>query len=538
MKKMDTAEHREQIEALKQQIEAFRHQKPKSAERLCRRLLALAEDTNDALSYCFAEYHLTILYAAEEDPLTVLNHIGRTRQLCLQTPGTEDLLIRLYNLEGIAYIRRCEYQQAMQCFLSAIRQAEPTDDADVLMRLWISIAGVFVSLNQHQLVQQYLDKAREYMNRLPEGPHKTFSRMVIDIDQATVYNNTGDCEKAIKLLNERFPQKDGEITDLLVSVQCLRANAEKELGNMQRAMGIMDQLINLRVSTTLSLGTLTQAWQIALEYAILLGDEERATASLAVMSKAYDGTASIENRLSLAKARVNYHRRFGSQDELLSAYSDSFDLYAQFKEQELRQVAEALKVQMHLSQLLTDMDKVQREGLRIQSLSVRDELTGLANRRGWREHLQQMIEQAKSQGSTVGLALLDLDHFKQYNDEFGHLMGDKILCMAAQSLSMDTANYFPGRYGGDEFILIYRGKEAKDVEAMLDRMFAYLCEAQQSEGFAQLPNITFSVGYVVADAALVEQASALIEQADQALYLSKNANRNCYHGCVFVPGKG
>lgn len=172
---MDTAACQEQIEALKQEIEGVRHQNPKTAERLCQRLLDLAEDVGDALSYCFAEYHLTILYAAEEDPLAVLNHIERTRQLCQQTPGTENLLIRLYNLEGIAYIRRGEYQQAMQCFLSAIHQEVAEDDPDVLMRLWISIAGIFMGLNQYQLVQQYLDNARGYLQQLPDGPHKHFS---------------------------------------------------------------------------------------------------------------------------------------------------------------------------------------------------------------------------------------------------------------------------------------------------------------------------------------------------------------------------
>ncbi len=533
---MNSAKYKEQIEELKQQIEAIRHEKPKKAEKLCRRLLDLAEDVGDALSCCFAEYHLTILYAAEEDPLTVLDHIGRTRQLCLQTPGTDDLLMRLYNLESIAYIRRGENQQAMQCLLSAIRQAEAADDADVLMRLWISIAGIFMSLNQFSLVQQYIDKAKEYLNRLPEGPHKSFSQLVVDIDQATVYMNTGEPDKALALLNERFPQSADEISDLMVSVQCLRADAEKGLGHTDKAIAIMDQLIKLPVSTALSLRTLMEAWQIALGYATEVGDEVRASEAFAAIKKAYADSASLENLLSLAKARVRYHRRFGNQEELLSAYGDFYDLNAQFKEQELKQTAEALVVQMNLSHMQAEIEKAQRDGLRMQSLSVKDELTGLANRRGWRERLHQVIEEGKAHNGAVGVALLDLDHFKQYNDQYGHLIGDKILCMAAKSLGMDTARFFPGRYGGDEFILIFGNMDAKAVDAMLDRVFAYLSKAQQTEEFSALPLITFSAGYVLADAAQVRQESELIEQADQALYESKKTGRNCYHGAVFVPG--
>ena len=534
---MDAAERRAQIEALKQQIEAVRHEQPKTAERLCRRLLALAEDTDDALSYCFAEFHLTILYAAEEDPLAVLDHVGRTRQLCLQTPGTEDLLIRLYNLEGIAYIRRGEYQQAMQCYLPAIRQAEARDDADVLMRMWISIAGIFMSLKQFALARQYIDKAAGYLARLPEGPHRAFSELVVDIDRATIDMNTGEPEKALALLDRRFPRKDGEISDLLVSVQCLRAGAEKERGDLPGAIEIMDRLVGLPVSTTLSLGTLMDAWKIALEYSVAAGDKDRATAAFAAIEKAYAGSTSLENQLSLAKARVDYHRRFGDQAALLAAYGDFYDLSARIKDQELRQTAEALGVQMNLSHMRAEIEKAQRDGLRMQSLSVKDELTGLANRRGWREHLHRMIGEARALRGAVGLVLLDLDHFKQFNDRYGHLMGDKLLGMAARALSIDADRFFPGRYGGDEFILVFRDRDGQEVEALLDRVFAYLEKAQQTAEFSALPCITFSAGYVVADAALVEQESELIEQADQALYQSKKAGRNCYRGAAFVPGK-
>lgn len=531
---MDAAEHREQMEALKRQIEAIRHEKPKKAERLCRRLLALAEDTGDDLSYCFAEYHLTILYAAEEDPLTVLNHIARTRQLCLETPGTEDLQIRLGNLEGIAYIRRGEYQQAMQCFLTTIRQAEAVDDADVQMRLWISIAGIFMNLEQHKPAQQYLDLACECMNRLPEDPHREFSQMVIDIDQAMVYIKTGNPEAALALLNKRFPPDKEEMSDLLVSVKCLRAGAEKEMGHLRRAMDIMEPLISLPVSTVISLGTLMQAWQFALNVAIELAEKDKAAAALAFINKAYADSTSVDNQLLLAKAHVDYHRKFGNNGELTAAYGAFFDLSAQVKEQEHKQTAEALEVQMRLSRMQGEMEKAQRDGLRIQALSVKDELTGLSNRRGWRDHLHQTITQAKSNRDTVGIVLLDLDHFKQYNDQYGHLVGDQVLRMAARSLSMDSERFFPGRYGGDEFILIFQGMDAKAVEAMLDKVFAYLEKAHGAESFAELPHVTFSAGYVIAQAADVEQESDLIEQADQALYLSKKANRNCYRGTMFT----
>lgn len=144
---MNFIEYKNKIEALKKEIEAVRHENPKEAKKLCRSLQALAEDINDELANCFAEYHLTILDSAEEDPLSVLNHVGRTRQLCKQVPGTEDMLMRLYNVEGIAYIRRGEYLEAMQCFLPAIYQAEAVNDFDVLMRTWISIAFIWLLIN-------------------------------------------------------------------------------------------------------------------------------------------------------------------------------------------------------------------------------------------------------------------------------------------------------------------------------------------------------------------------------------------------------
>lgn len=394
-----------------------------------------------------------------------------------------------------------------------------------------------MALNQFQLVTQYLDKARECLNQIPDNPHRRFSQLVIDIDQATVYLNTGLPKKAIELLNERFPQNNQEINDLLVSVQCLRASAVKEHGDITAALEMLDQLIVLSVSTNLSLGTLMDAWKLSLEYSIECGDKKRAHQALKIIEQIYTPKSSLENQIYLAKAKVNYYKKFLDEAKLLSAYGDFFDMSSRLKEDEDRETAEAINIFMKLSRMQVEMERIQRDGQHLQFVCATDELTGIANRRGWREHLHKTIEESKKNHGTVGLVLLDLDHFKQFNDKYGHLMGDKILCAVAKSLQIDPERFFSGRYGGDEFIIIFSDLTTEAVEEMLDKVYLNLEKIQNMDEFKDLIHITFSAGYVIADAFQIEQESELLEQADQGLYKSKKSNRNCYHGAKFIPGK-
>jgi diguanylate cyclase len=143
-----------------------------------------------------------------------------------------------------------------------------------------------------------------------------------------------------------------------------------------------------------------------------------------------------------------------------------------------------------------------------------DELTGLPNRRAWSAELPAAIERARRDRVALSVALLDLDHFKRFNDEYGHQAGDRLLktATAAWSAKLRTVDQL-ARYGGEEFIVLLPGATAELAASVLERLRGVTSAGQ-----------TFSAGVAAWDGN--ETSEELIARADQALYQAKDAGRD------------
>ena len=161
--------------------------------------------------------------------------------------------------------------------------------------------------------------------------------------------------------------------------------------------------------------------------------------------------------------------------------------------------------------------------LRTQSLT--DPLTGIGNRRALEDRLEDEFARVQRQGGGFSVAMIDLDHFKDYNDRFGHLEGDNALVAVAALLVSDLrAQDFLARYGGEEFVIILPGTNLKGAMVMGERFRRTI----QRASWSNRP-LTISVGIASIDDGTVEPKD-LFRRADEALYRSKNAGRNRVSG--------
>ncbi|WP_280360034.1 diguanylate cyclase [Pseudomonas sp. BN606] len=179
------------------------------------------------------------------------------------------------------------------------------------------------------------------------------------------------------------------------------------------------------------------------------------------------------------------------------------------------------RVQTHL--------RLQQHTAMMRQLANRDGLTGLYNRRYFDKALTQEFERHRRQHLSLALALIDIDHFKAYNDHYGHPQGD--ICLQRVATAISTATRRPGelaaRYGGEEFVVILPHSDADDTKRYGER----LCEVVRS---LQLPHhasataamVTISIGSVSMVPSEESTTLQLIALADQALYQAKAAGRN------------
>ena len=165
-----------------------------------------------------------------------------------------------------------------------------------------------------------------------------------------------------------------------------------------------------------------------------------------------------------------------------------------------------------------------------------DELTQIPNRRALDEHLQTL-------SGNYMIAMMDIDHFKNFNDKYGHDEGDNVLKMVGKSLNDDMGNAF--RYGGEEFFAVFEGRNYKNAFSIADRARIKLSKREffirppkkvrkttsdkqrgKNKSHGKKVRVTVSIGLAHSDYGSVTP-SRVMKCADQALYMAKNQGRNC-----------
>jgi diguanylate cyclase (GGDEF)-like protein len=176
----------------------------------------------------------------------------------------------------------------------------------------------------------------------------------------------------------------------------------------------------------------------------------------------------------------------------------------------------------YLTQVFNTMvDSLRKHHDELERLSTTDTLTGLSNRRHLMNFLAQEIERAKRAGRPFSILMLDVDHFKKYNDTHGHQAGDEVLARIGAVLRNSIRPYdCAARYGGEEFLVMLSGTSLDPAKESAERIRKQI----QAEKFDAEP-VTISIG-VAEYPSHGDTAKAVIGQADAALYEAKRAGRD------------
>ncbi len=172
-------------------------------------------------------------------------------------------------------------------------------------------------------------------------------------------------------------------------------------------------------------------------------------------------------------------------------------------------------------------DELHRVNRELEELSVIDPLTSLVNRRGLNMHLSREWGRSNREGSALSLILIDVDHFKKYNDNYGHLEGDNCLekvSKAMVSVAMRPADVV-ARYGGEEFVVLLPNTGLDGAAEVAERIRAAVQALALPHAHSSTADcVTVSIG--VAEKGEKTYSDDLISEADKALYTAKENGRN------------
>ena len=188
----------------------------------------------------------------------------------------------------------------------------------------------------------------------------------------------------------------------------------------------------------------------------------------------------------------------------------------------------ATALEANFAEASNELDKIRDSLEQAEERSRTDTLTGLANRRALDEFLRTAQIRAMESGEALSTFLIDIDHFKRFNDSFGHQIGDQVLKLMASALrAYVRENDLVARYGGEELIAILPGVELEACREIAERMRCEIAarRIRRRATGEDMSSITISIG--AAEFRLGESAESLIGRCDRALYLAKHRGRNC-----------
>jgi diguanylate cyclase (GGDEF)-like protein len=253
----------------------------------------------------------------------------------------------------------------------------------------------------------------------------------------------------------------------------------------------------------------------------LQGHHDRAQASL-------DRCAKLCDERGLAEVRVRVR---AEQAELCAAVGDFKQAFATYKA--FHSAHEALhsverEAQARVRHALFETSEARKQAERFREQAMRDPLTKLYNRRFVEERLPALLADSVQGGTSLTVAVLDLDRFKGINDTLSHEVGDQVLVifagLIAAALPAGNEASFAARLGGEEFLLVLTGMRPADAVKRLDRLRLAVADFPWQPVTGGIP-VTVSIGVTAAHAESTQ--ASLLSLADRYLYTAKRAGRNC-----------
>jgi len=184
-------------------------------------------------------------------------------------------------------------------------------------------------------------------------------------------------------------------------------------------------------------------------------------------------------------------------------------------------------VQTKLVETTDVLETLKRDFELVKTEALVDFLTGIPNRKAFDQALTEWITEATSDTESLSLLLIDIDHFKRFNDEYGHLIGDYVLKFVVKKIrELVKGRDFLARFGGEEFAVILPRTPLIGAQTVAENIRSYFAQAKLKEiaTFKSLGKISVSIG--IACYRVGESPETFISRSDQALYCAKNAGRN------------
>lgn len=459
----DVVKRREKIESYKKIVLENRRNDNDRVLEYCHKIIELADETGDedALGFAYfyigeVEYLTNSIDEMFDSMLNALRYLGNSGQWYLAA--------RVYNVMGITSVSRGNTVAAMEYYMSGLYICEEHDVKSVQSSIELNLGYLHLDAGVYKEAEEYFLKAYNEYVRTPAEKRRNETLTMIYTNLATCNLLADELDKAKEYIGRLKDECQASFGNMdYIYVECLEVRFHHICGDYESRDKIIDDVKRRLSGNVLIMDIFDDIY----DFCNLMIEIDRLDVMQEIIEKLDEPIKKTQiNNLKrkFITLKIKLYMKNGDKEACDGALISFFELSEKLEKDKQKMIASILHVRNSVDKMEDKQRVLEAEKLKLLEMSETDQLTGIANRYRLVQYAQASLERCKRERIPLSYEVLDIDYFKQYNDTYGHQVGDECIKAVAGILSdIQNDSIFAARYGGDEFVVIYVGMSVEEV---------------------------------------------------------------------------
>ena len=474
----------------------------------------------------FAHYYSGEAYYTLNNVEKVLYHISQALGY-LEQANAWELVARAYNLTGITSLTIGNAPFAMNYYMQALTCCRKHGLAVLEHTLLMNMGTLYYNLGEYDRASTYFFDSLHFFESHPEIKDRFFYLAVdyIGLGRCSLHNQ--DLENARKY-EQRIREICGPHMDICnysyLTFLAALYHASGDAEQRDHCIARIQESLNLQIR-------IMDYFDDFYEYARLLleiDDDEQFMCLIRLLDELALQAKVTNLQRRIRELKIRYHRKSGDMDQYLRETGMYYEDTMRMERSNRAMMLQMMDTCRILEEEREEKSQIVAQNQKLTEKSETDALTGLSNRFRMRRHSEKQFVRAAVEHIPMAVEILDIDYFKQYNDNYGHQKGDVCICMIADQLKRIAQHKGVSvyRYGGDEFVVIYEGLKKEHVKQIAEDLRQGIRSQYVKHAFSKSSDIvTISQGICWGYPEAGQDMADFLHAADANLYQVKETSR-------------
>ncbi|MDD3049109.1 MAG: diguanylate cyclase [Bacilli bacterium] len=422
------------------------------------------EQNNDAYASrsCFYEALLSYQFGDDEESIELASQCItnlKDRPYCTEVG-------RSYNLIGTVYINKGDFLHAIDYYLKALEIVVSNNDEEIAGYLYNNLGNIYNRLNDYETSIVYFKKAVKILTKEKKNSELY---MIALTNLALVHCDVGEFEIAKQIYEEiKQCEKIVNVNANKILGSIIKIRIAYDCNGFKIIFEEMDKLIMAieEDGIELNIDDLNELVKMIVKI-MNIRLKEKLCRLLALLSQKVKSVPMTDLKLLVLKCEIEYNKMIGDQEQINKLLLQFYDTTLKKERENEKAFVESANVKLQMQALIQLQQETEQNSRKYKEKSERDDLTGLHNRSMLKTSVEPLFFRAKEQQLLVGVIIFDINYFKQYNDYYGHVEGDRCireLTSIMLRLCDDRIHFI--RYGGDEFLAFFNDMDEYEIKSI------------------------------------------------------------------------